>query len=77
LTENINKDHRYTYIYEGNAQTIDHIFVTKNLIDQVEYEQVKLNTEFVEFASDHEPVIALIGVNRRFVQPGAINSDVL
>ncbi len=62
LTETIKPNQRYTYIYEGNAQTIDHIFVTKNLENQVKYEQIHINTEFTNSPSDHDPVIVKINL---------------
>ena len=58
---------RYTYIFEGNAQALDHCFVSPELHERAEYDIVHVNTEFfrgVELspdgpvASDHEPILA-------------------
>lgn len=62
LTETLPKDNRYSYIYQGNAQTIDHIFVSKNIVDQVDYEQVHVNVEFSDSTSDHDPIIVIYSV---------------
>lgn len=53
---------RYTYLYEGNAQVLDHILVSENLAAHtaVAVDIVHINAEFslVSQASDHEPVVA-------------------
>lgn len=58
LTTTINQRERYTYIYQGNAQSLDHILVTKNLAHQTRYDQVHINTELTQTNSDHDPIIA-------------------
>jgi predicted extracellular nuclease len=51
---------RYTYIYEGNAQVLDHILVSQSLRSYVtDFDIVHLNSELpdeIRF-SDHDPVI--------------------
>lgn len=51
---------RYTYIYEGNAQVLDHIFVSKSLLDEAEVDIVHVNADFADAvaASDHDPIVA-------------------
>lgn len=53
---------QYTYIYQGNAQVLDHILVSEYLAAHtaVAADIVHVNTEFRlnEQASDHDPVIA-------------------
>jgi predicted extracellular nuclease len=50
---------RYSYIFEGNSQVLDHIFVTRNLA-AAEVDVVHLNVDFPSDrpASDHDPVVA-------------------
>ena len=49
---------QYTYIFEGNAQVLDHILVTNNLVQpSLQYDVVHVNTEFADQASDHDPQI--------------------
>jgi predicted extracellular nuclease len=61
---------RYTYVFEGNAQTLDHILVTRALASRVEYDVVHLNAEFVANASDHDPSVA-----RVTLRPGDLDGD--
>lgn len=53
---------RYTYIYDGNAEALDHILVSDELADNVTYEfdVVHLNAEFpdVDRVTDHDPPLA-------------------
>jgi predicted extracellular nuclease len=61
---------RYTYVFEGNAQTLDHILVSANLASRVEYDIVHANAEFAERASDHDPPVA-----RFTLQPGDLDRN--
>ncbi|MFD2418342.1 endonuclease/exonuclease/phosphatase family protein [Amycolatopsis pigmentata] len=47
---------RYSYVYEGNSQVLDHILVSPAL-RRVDYDVVHVNAEFAEQASDHDPQI--------------------
>lgn len=61
LTETIPHNDRYTYVYQGNSQLLDHIFVSKNLItDGTKTDIVHISAEYptAQRASDHDPVIA-------------------
>ena len=54
-------EERYTYIYEGNSQALDHILVSRSLVDGLlSLEIIHINSEFEYTArfSDHDPVIA-------------------
>jgi predicted extracellular nuclease len=55
-------DDRYSYIFQGNSQLIDHVFVTANLLNGAELDVVHINVDFPAVAtveaSDHEPVVA-------------------
>ena len=59
LTE-VAQPERYSYIFEGNSQALDHIFVTRNLAAAAEADVVHLNVDFPADhpASDHDPVVA-------------------
>jgi len=60
LISRVPEPERYTYNFEGNSQTLDHIFVTRNLAAAAEVDVVHLNVDFPSEspASDHDPVIA-------------------
>jgi len=51
---------RYTYVYRGNSQVLDHILVSQALVAGAAVEVVHVNAEFAAArrASDHDPVIA-------------------
>lgn len=50
---------RYSYVFEGNAQALDHIFVSRSLFANhaLEYDIVHVNAEFLDQASDHDPAL--------------------
>jgi predicted extracellular nuclease len=61
LLEGVRDDNRYSYIFEGNSQVLDHIFVTRNMTAQTELDIVHVNVDFPRVdesvASDHEPLV--------------------
>ena len=60
LTNDLPPNERYTYIFEGNAQTLDHILVSPALRPSAELDIVHVNAEFAETAaraSDHDPIV--------------------
>jgi hypothetical protein len=67
LIETLPQAERYTYVFEGNSQAIDHILVSPQIINNVPYTEdvVHVNSEFADQASDHEPQVA------RFTLPPA------
>ena len=50
---------RYSYIFQGNAQVLDHILVSPSLRrdGRPDFEPVHINAEFADQASDHDPPI--------------------
>ncbi len=70
LTELLPDEERYTFIFDGNSQALDHVFASEGLVGGfgddlltggAEYDVVHLNAEFPdvdERASDHDPVVA-------------------
>src|SRR6266540_403408 len=52
---------RYTYDFEGNSQSLDHILLSQALLEhRVAYDVVHVNAEFATQASDHDPQVARI-----------------
>jgi predicted extracellular nuclease len=50
---------RYTYVFTGNAQAIDHMLVSPSLAPAVRrVDVVHVNAEFPEAVSDHDPLVA-------------------
>ncbi len=58
LTFELAPDERYSYVFEGNSQSLDHILVTDALRDGVQFDAVHINSEFADAASDHDPLVA-------------------
>nr|WSW65988.1 lamin tail domain-containing protein [Streptomyces sp. NBC_00995] len=57
-------DEQYSYVYEGNSQTLDHILTSPG-IRRFDYDVVHINAEFADQASDHDPQIVRIKVDGR------------
>ncbi len=57
-------DDRYSYVYLGNSQVLDHVLVSPALAPAAEIDAVHVNAEypFAERASDHDPVVARLEV---------------
>ncbi|TXS61410.1 MULTISPECIES: lamin tail domain-containing protein [unclassified Streptomyces] len=53
---------RYSYVFDGNSQTLDHI-LTSPAITDYDYDVVHINAEFADQASDHDPQVVRIDVN--------------
>lgn len=58
LTETLPENERYSYIFEGNSQALDHTLVTDSLLPKAEYDIVHVNAEFVDQDSDHDPLLS-------------------
>ncbi|MEO0975591.1 MAG: endonuclease/exonuclease/phosphatase family protein, partial [Pseudomonadota bacterium] len=61
LTNTLAADERYTFNFQGNSQTLDHILVSGALGAGAVLDQVHVNSEFADVAtraSDHDPVVA-------------------
>jgi hypothetical protein len=63
LTNTLPENERYSYIFQGNSQSLDHILVSNNLADRSEFDAVHVNSEFADQASDHDPLLARITLN--------------
>ncbi len=61
LTLQLDDDERYSFIFQGNSQALDHIMVSDNLAGGAQFDAVHVNSEFAETdarASDHDPLVA-------------------
>jgi uncharacterized protein len=61
LIETLPVEARYTYVYDGNSQVLDHILVSERLKGSLAaFEVVHLNSEFdyMRQFSDHDPIVA-------------------
>ncbi len=69
LMDNLLDADRYTFNFQGNSQTLDHILVSDDLLPSVEIDAVHINADFGDEtrSSDHDPVLA------RFTIPSLID----
>ncbi len=62
---------RYSYVYQGNSQTLDHIFVSNHLAPHAKLDMVHVNSDFTDMsgrASDHDPLLVqldLLHLNKK------------
>jgi predicted extracellular nuclease len=58
----------YSYIFEGNSQALDHLFVSKALAKNARFDVVHVNVDFPwvddGVGSDHEPILARLDLLR-------------
>ena len=71
LITTLPENQRYTYVFNGVSQVLDHIFVTKPVTD-VQYEVIHNNAEFAGQASDHDPQVVRI---RPTIRQGTLTLD--
>jgi uncharacterized protein len=67
MTETLPQDQRYSFVFEGNSQTLDHILVSDRLRNSTAFafDIVHVNAEFADRTSDHDPPVV------RFTLSGA------
>ena len=64
LVDTLPENERYSYVFEGNSQTLDHILMSDALFGEpFVYDIVHVNAESADQASDHEPSVVRIGLN--------------
>ncbi|HEY3912967.1 MAG TPA: endonuclease/exonuclease/phosphatase family protein, partial [Verrucomicrobiae bacterium] len=59
LIDSLPSAERYSYVYEGNSQVLDHILVS-SAVRRCDYEVVHINAEFAHQTSDHDPQVVRI-----------------
>ena len=60
LIDGLTQSESYTYIFEGNAQTLDYILISRGLLGALtSFDVVHINSEFFDQASDHDPTVAI------------------
>lgn len=66
LVETLPPEERYTYVYEGNSEVLDHIMLSRNLAQTAapQYDIVHVNAEYVDRVSDHDPSVVKLTLGR-------------
>ena len=70
LPRTLPKAERYSYVYEGNSQVLDHILVSSGLTTAprgqrqpaYDYDIVHTNSEFHDQDSDHDPQVVRLAI---------------
>ena len=63
LTLRLAPNERYTFSFQGNSQSLDHVLVSPSLSLLARFDVVHVNSEFAETprrASDHDPLVLLL-----------------
>lgn len=63
MINHVEENDRYTYLFQGNSQVLDHILVSNNLVKNTEIDILHINADFTDMAgraSDHDPVMVQI-----------------
>ncbi|MEI3610496.1 DUF6359 domain-containing protein [Pseudogracilibacillus sp. SO10305] len=71
LIDHVPAEKRYTYVFQGNSQVLDHILVSNNLAQHSEVDILHVNADFTPMhgrASDHDPVLAHIDLTKTDVE---------
>lgn len=58
LYDGLPETERYSYVFEGNAQTLDHLLYSGALRTGAEFDILHINSEFADQTSDHDPLLA-------------------
>lgn len=59
LIETLPPNERYSYVFDGNSQTLDHILASRGILNELTgFDVVHINAEFAEQTSDHDPNVA-------------------
>jgi predicted extracellular nuclease len=59
LMETLPVNERYSYVFQGNSQTLDQILVGGRMKTD-DYDVVHINAEFFDQASDHDPQVVRV-----------------
>ncbi|MGB3167105.1 MAG: lamin tail domain-containing protein, partial [Alteraurantiacibacter sp.] len=70
LTYFLAPEERYSVLFQGNAQQLDHILATGNLASGAAVDVVHVNIPTGGFVSDHDPVLARFNLGTRTIAGG-------
>lgn len=63
MIDHVPEEERYSYVYQGSSQVLDHILVSNNIEEYTEIDIINVNSDFTDMhnrASDHDPVLSQI-----------------
>ncbi len=70
LIESVPRNDRYTFVFDGNSQNLDHMLISRGLRDENEgapadFDIVHTSAEFAERDSDHDPIVGFFDLGGR------------
>ncbi len=77
MINTVDKADRYTYLFQGNSQVLDHILVSNHLADTTKTDILHINADFTDMAgraSDHDPVLVQIDVKDKKHKKEKVNN---
>ena len=77
LSYTLAANERYSALFEGNAQQIDHIFVSAALEEGAVFDIVHTNVPTASGTSDHDPVLARLNIGTQTLSGGNGNDMVV
>ncbi len=71
----VSSQERYSYVFEGNSQALDHILVTQDLYSTAVYDAVHLNAEQLSTTrpTDHDPQIISVALGSAIIEGSGID----
>ena len=69
LQDTLPEDQRFDYVFEGNAETLDHMLVSDALTPGAEFQPVHINSEFFDQTSDHDPLVSRFAITTNNPSP--------
>jgi hypothetical protein len=75
LSDLLPENERYDYVFDGNSQDLDHIMVSESLVGQSTFDVLRINAEFADQTSDHDPLIARLAISKGISVNGGNGAD--
>jgi Ca2+-binding RTX toxin-like protein len=78
LTMQLPPEERYTFIFDGNSQSLDHILVSDALNSVAEFDAVHMNAEYAALrtrASDHDALVSRFTLEPSCTILGTVQND--
>ena len=75
LSDLLPENERYDYVFDGNSQDLDHIMVSGSLAGRSAFDVLRINAEFADQTSDHDPLIARLAISKGIVVDGGNGAD--
>jgi predicted extracellular nuclease len=58
----LSEEERYSYVFGGNSQTLDHMLISDSLMGGAQFDGVHVNTYMADQASDHDALLSQLTV---------------